>query len=130
MYFSPYLPKQPSCSLGFLWPSGEIFYKSWLPLEHQKLFPRSGLRPSFSCSTHTALHRLKKKPVSRGELFFSHREDVCQKNGLLVTEKKRKIFFKPILFQTLFKDISKTLGGSYYSLCFSDEPVICSRSYN
>lgn len=78
LYFSAYLPNQPSGPLGFLWPSGEIFYEAWHPLEHQKLFPRMDWGP-VPLLTHTALHRLRKKPISCRELFFSHIGEMCQK---------------------------------------------------
>lgn len=49
LYLSAHLPKQPLGPLGFPWPSGEVFYKAWLPLEHQKLFPRADWGPVSPC---------------------------------------------------------------------------------
>lgn len=97
LYFSAYLPNRPSGPLGFLWPSGEIFYEAWHPLEHQKLFPRMDWGP-VPPLTHTALHRLRKKPISCRELFFSHTGETCQKKWPPSNWDEKEDFFFSSLF--------------------------------
>lgn len=129
-----YLPKQPSDALGLLWPSGGIFHKAWLPLGELEFVSQKQNEAQIPLVYPYCFARAEEEPGSCRELFSSRAGEMCQKNGLLVAERKRTIFFKPLLFQTLFKDISRTLGSSYYYLFFSsrfsDELVICSRSYS